>query len=353
MTAKMQTTPARFTKAAQTTAPAVPAPSIQFVLCVEAGAMETMALRLVQSLRRWGGKFAWSPVLAIKPRFGASIRQSTLREFDRLAVRYCAIKPLHGMSWFTWMNKPACLIAAEASTSVSDTICWLDTDMLILGEPEALALDDAEEFAACPTDRNAGTTGDADRFANYWSELSRQLRLSLDELPFVTTHREQERIRLYFNGGLFVYRRETRFGERFMDSCRRLLVARVKSRDEGITLTDQIALGLTAASMKLRWRSLPWSHNYAVGAKLYKNSLYSVDGIRSAKILHYHDAMWPHFYPQLLSDLQQARPDVADWLRELPALSNDLPLGSRIMSKLLAAHRKRRWRAHEAKCQAF
>jgi hypothetical protein len=63
--------------------------------------------------------------------------------------------------------------------------------------------------------------------------------------------------------------------------------------------------------------------------------------------------MWPHFYPQLLSDLQQARPDVAEWLHDLPALTNDLPLGSRIMSKLLAAQRRRRWRAHEAKCEAF
>src|SRR5439155_12327192 len=122
MISMLQTTPtirSTFSHAAAS-APAaraaVAAPSVQFVLAVESGAMETMTLRLVQSVRRWGGKYAWSGVLAVRPRLGAPLRRSTLREFDRLGVAYRQVRPDHGFTWYTWMNKPTALIAAEQST---------------------------------------------------------------------------------------------------------------------------------------------------------------------------------------------------------------------------------------------
>jgi hypothetical protein len=330
----------------------VAAPSVQFVMCVEAGGMEPMTVWLVQSLRRWGGRFANAPVLAIKPRFGAPLRKRTLRAFDQLDVAFRSVRPAHSFSWFTWMNKPTCLLAAETHSN-AETICWLDADILVLDEPAGLQLAPDEQFAACPSDKNVGTSGPEDRFNPYWAELCRQLGVNLEDLPWVTSCRERQPIRFYFNGGLFVYRRSANFAEPFLANCQRLLRARVKSRFDSIMLTEQIALALTAAKLGLRWRSLPWSHNYAVSRQLHAAGLYDPNGIGRACILHHHNAMWPAFYRQFLADLRVLRPEVADWIAPHLPISDGLPLLWKAMSKALLRYRTYRWDAHEARCATF
>ena len=40
--------------------------SVGFVCCVESGKLEQEAVRLVESLRRWGGRLSTAPVVAVK-----------------------------------------------------------------------------------------------------------------------------------------------------------------------------------------------------------------------------------------------------------------------------------------------
>ena len=61
---------------------------IAVVCCVEAGPLELMTVRMVESLRRFGGRFSRMDVFAVTPRFGASLLRSTLRAFQALDVRY-------------------------------------------------------------------------------------------------------------------------------------------------------------------------------------------------------------------------------------------------------------------------
>jgi hypothetical protein len=81
--------------------PAEHKPSVTFTTGVEAGPIETMTLRLVESLRRWGGTYADAPFIAVKPRPGPPLRKKTLREFDRLGVTFRHAKPTHGLNWLS------------------------------------------------------------------------------------------------------------------------------------------------------------------------------------------------------------------------------------------------------------
>ena len=54
--------------------------STTFVTCIESGGLEEQTIRLMKSLRKWGGKFADAPVYAVNPRFGVPLaRQFTTK----------------------------------------------------------------------------------------------------------------------------------------------------------------------------------------------------------------------------------------------------------------------------------
>jgi len=63
-------------------------PDITFVCCVESGSLESQTIRMVESLRRYGGKFSTAPVIAVTPWFGPPLSKSTLQVFDNLKVTY-------------------------------------------------------------------------------------------------------------------------------------------------------------------------------------------------------------------------------------------------------------------------
>ena len=111
-------------------------PSISFVCCVKSGILEGATVRMIESLRRWGGAFARAPVYAVTPRYDAPLSRATHENFKRLDVRHLYLACKTPYSWFKYYNKPIALDAADAVAD-TETIAWLDSDILIVGEPEA------------------------------------------------------------------------------------------------------------------------------------------------------------------------------------------------------------------------
>lgn len=305
-------------------------PSITFVCCVESGSLETQTVRMIESVRRWGGKFAHATILAVTPRFGSPLANQTQRAFERLNVTYLRFQSKSSYSWFGFLNKPYALLAAE-DYSTSEFICWLDSDLLFLDEPELLLLQEGEDFAAS-SDRG-GTTGLEDSQAAFWNEAGKVVGVEIEKLPWIVNH-EGKRTRLYFNSGVVVYRRSTGLGNTFLQACIRLLDARIANAQSGIFFTDQVALALAVGKMRLLWKQLPQSHNYSLSSKGYPQR-YNEDQLKQAKILHYHDSMWPWFWPTLIQCLEVTHPSVAEWLSPLGHLKNDAPLPWRMTGKIL------------------
>jgi len=321
-------------------------PSITFVTCIESGPLETQVVRMVDSLRRWGGTYSQCPIWAIKPRMGPPVSRATLREFDRLGVTYQHTSRVDSHSWYAYINKTRALIFAELNAS-SEFVGWLDADLLFTGEPTELTPSASEDIVACSSDNAGGTTGPNDRCEPFWREACQAVGIELESLPWVITEREGDRIRLYWNSGVFVFRRGTGLAAEHDRCSTRLLDVQLGSAVTGVFFTEQFGLSLAAAKLGLRFRQLPHSHNYEMGNAIHAE-WYRESKLREARIVHYHDCMWPTFWPTFLDCLKQTHPDVAAWLEPLGPLSNNAPFLHRALTKFL---RKRR-SAGEARFKA-
>ena len=326
-------------------------PEITFVCCVESGSLESQTIRMVQSLRQYGGRFAHAPIVAVTPRFGPPLARKTHQIFDSSQVEHLYIRPERQYSRYAWnnfMNKP-CAIMAVDEQAKSSAIAWLDSDLLFVGEPNQLVLQAGESLLACTTDKIGATTGSSDPLEPYWQAICKSLDLDIEALPWVTTEIERARIRYYFNSGVFVYRRATAFAKMYLENCIHILDARISSKECGFFFMDQIAMGLTAAKLNLPWRSLTHSHNYTISPKMH-TIWYKEDDLRQARIVHYHDAMWLPFWTTFLQCIQDTHPNVTQWLHSLGPMENEAPEHYRLLSRILKYYRSKKSATYQASC---
>ena len=131
-----------------------------FVLCVESGIYEVMAVRAIESLRTFGGSFADCDVLVMTSRLGPPLARSTRNEFAKLGVRTC-FRPRLRHDWFPWMGKVWAAIDGER-LAATETVAFVDCDVLFLREPTHLSLPPEAVIAIGYPDHGlVGTTGRA------------------------------------------------------------------------------------------------------------------------------------------------------------------------------------------------
>ncbi len=323
-------------------------PSITFVCCVESGGLETQTIRMIESLRRWGGRFADAPVFAVTPRLSPPLALSTHAAFERLGVEYLRFRADNPYAWKGFLNKHHAMAAVERICT-SDCIGWLDSDLLILDEPEQLLLQPDEEFVACAPDKNLGTTGSDDPFDSYWRAVCNAIGLDIDALPWIVTEQEGARIRLYWNSGVFAYRRSTGFSKHHLETTLKFFNARLTSKVTKNAYFTQHTLGMTVVQQGLKWRSLPYPYNFQVGSKT--DPLWCTpERLQQTKILHYHDAMWEPTWDAFLESLKGTHPEVVAWLAPQGTLKNDSHPLWRAMGKGLKLWRSRQEKAYCKQC---
>lgn len=284
---------------------------VTFVCCVESGGLEAQAVRLAASVRRWGGTFATCPFLAVMPRVGAPLHPATRRALDELEVIHIRENVGGPYGWCESMTKLNALWLAERYAT-TDVMVWLDTDTLMLGEGPGFRLPDGEGVGACLSHGRGATTGPGDQNEPWWAAMCEAVGLRVHDLPWVSASREDKRIRLHFNAGVFAYRRSHGLRDEFHECLCRILDAGVISRRMGVRVVEQGALPLAVVRLGLAYRMWPEQYNVNLGRGFGR--FQSRDSMRQAHVLHYHDYMRPAAWPVLMRLLQEARPPVAQWL---------------------------------------
>lgn len=316
---------------------------LSFVCCVESGPLEMQTRRLVESLRRFGGVHRGAEILAVTPRAGAPLHPDTLRVFREHGVRHLRERVDPRFPWFGYLNKSKATILAEREAS-AELVVWLDSDCLVLDAPRAFELAPGEDFSACATNKNAGTTGPGDSHEPYWKAMCQVFGLEPDDLPWVTTEETGERIRCYFNSGTFVFRRGRDFGRRYFEANVRVLESGVAHPHAGFFYTDQMALALQVVTDGLRWRPLPATHNLTMRPAIPHTD---PEILARSAVAHYRGSMWPRDWEAFLAHFARARPDVHAWLREQGPMRNPARWPWRVVNKGLARWRGRRRAAFE------
>jgi hypothetical protein len=287
-------------------------PSMTVVSCIESGVLEPTTLRMVESLRRFGGRFADLDVIAVTPRVGPPITDDTQRRLGELGVQHIHVRPDTRFVWHHYMNKAQALKAAEELVQ-TDSILWMDSDLLFLQEPNDLERPPGVDFLASAPDTGLiGSSGAADPHDTFWSRCAALIGKEVEALPWLTTG-DGHRIRFYWNAGMFVYRRATSFGREFVADFERAMRAGVARNHAQVHGMDQVILGLTVLRLELAWRPIPDTSNFTVIRFLPEN--FDPEKIGPVEVLHYHDSMAPDMWPRLLSTLEQSHPEVYEWLR--------------------------------------
>lgn len=287
--------------------------TICFVLCVESGALESMTVRAVESLRLFGGRFAGSPVLAITPRRGAPLSRWTRERFRELGVEHVRVNSRRGFSWYHYLNKPVALAAAEELAS-TELMAFLDSDTVVLREPVALDLGTDTDFSASVSDVElGGTTGPGHPNESGWRRICELVGLEPDDLPWVETPLDHSRIRLYFNSGVVAYRRSQRIGSRQLELLTQVFRDGIRLPGSASRMVEQVVLAPLVLARGVSWRPLPFSHNSTMISALP----YDAAHLREAHVLHYHDSMAPDRWPEFLVRIESERPEAASWLNEV------------------------------------
>jgi hypothetical protein len=296
---------------------------LTIVSCIEAGVLEPMTLRMAESLRRFGGRFADVDVIAVRPRPGPPLAPATRRSMIDLGVRYLEANPATPYTWHHYMNKPQALVAAESAVD-TDAILWLDSDVIILREPADLALPDGVDFVASAPDTGIiGSHGPDDANDVFWARIAALFGRRLEDLPWLTTG-DGHRIRFYVNAGVFTYRRATGLGAALVDDFERAMAQGVARRHDEVHYMDQVILGLTVLRLGLTWRDVSNASNFPVLSHLPEN--FDPALVAPVSVLHYHDSMTPEWYPRLLATLAASHPDVHDWLAPLGPVEDPVSL---------------------------
>ncbi len=327
-------------------------PSLSFVCCVESGHLEAQTVRVIESVRRHGGRFAKAPIFAVTPRPGMPLMRSTLEHFERHDVRYVRESKFEPLDWFKFRNKPRAVVIADR-LATTDVLCWIDSDLLFLGEPSELDMQGVD-FVACASDKEMGTGGPGDVYEPFWAFMCQTLGITLDDLPWLTTEMDKQRVRAYWNGGFFAYRRSTGFAQEYLDVCDKLLTSRTLTNAPGFGLgiNEMSAIGFAMVRLELSYRALPFTHNYPWGS-VTPPAWHSDDVLKQVRILHYHDSMWDRLWPTFISALQRVHPHVAEWLEPMGPMRNEAPFAYRAINRGLGELRAWQERQHLAKCRTI
>ena len=335
-----------------TPAPAAPrrAPRATFVCCVEAGGLDVQAALLAQSIRRWGGRFADAPIIAVKPRHGPPLDRRAVDTMNKMGVEVRRVCPTHGIWWYGTINKPTTLAAVEPTVD-TDLIIWLDTDTLVVAEPTEFDLPDDVDFAARPAESMLGTSGEGSVNDPYWRAVCAGLGLDYDALPWVTSYPELERIRMYWQGGAYCYRAATKLSQAHLAIYLRRVDLRIASKRCGVYFYDQTSMTLAVHQLKLRHHALSPLYNFGMNKR--NNEPWDRPELGDARVIHYHDSLWPDTYERFMGALRKHRGDVHDFLAEHGPLRNRLALPLRAYRRGLQKLRDFRYERYERTCTAY
>jgi len=287
-------------------------PSMTAVVCVESGILEPLTIRMVDSLRRFGGRFADMEVIAVTPRTTPPLARETLQKFSDLDIHQIRIRPRNPYSWHHYMNKAEAIACVEQQVA-SEAIAWIDSDILFMSEPNGLALPHGIDFVASAPDAGViGSKGVTDPNDPFWQRSAAVIGKSADELPWLITG-DGHRVRFYWNAGLYVYRRSSQFGREFLSDFKNFLDQRVAKTHSQVHFMDQVVLGLTVIRLGLAWKALPDTSNFPVCSFLPEN--YDPAKVTDVSILHFHDSMNPKLWSKLLNTIAPAHPQIYDWLK--------------------------------------
>ncbi|MEM7682852.1 MAG: hypothetical protein AAF288_12920, partial [Planctomycetota bacterium] len=237
--------------------------------------------------------------------------------------------------------KPTALSWAEKNLT-AEVLAWFDTDTLIAQEPTLLDLPDGVDLAARPAEAMLGSTGPDDVHEPYWRAVCDSLGFSAQDLPWIDSRPEGKPIRMYLHGGVYAFRRSLGLADVHMQTYLSRLASKIASPQHGVYFYDQTSFSLSAHRVGARVLPLEDTYNYNLN---WRAKDWITDaGVAGAKVIHYHDSLWPAHFDWFLGLIEPHHPQVAAWLREHGPVTVSMPPMARALRKALKWSRDRKYK---------
>jgi hypothetical protein len=273
---------------------------------IEAGPLEQQVVLLAESLRRFGGRRAGLPFVAVRPRSGPRISSATRRALDKLDVTLVEKNISVEYAWWAMANKPATLSYVEGYARTPN-VTWIDGDIMVLREPLSFAPPDGFDFIARAGEAHDVASNSNDGKQVFWEKLCEVFDLTFSSFPEIVSFPDEKRIKAYWQGGLLTYKVGTKFSAAFQEVYEKILSGNVASKLAGTYHTDQVSVALAVQKQGLRCAEYDPRMNFNVN---------SLDPASSAKIpindvmlMHYHGSLWPDKYDWMKGATSELPPD--------------------------------------------
>lgn len=183
------------------------------------------------------------------------------------------------------------VVAVKLANTMAQTktVAWVDSDILFLHAPRALVLQEDEDFAARCDPLLASVELNKSNNRRYWQTLCRVTDASYDNLIWIQTETATSKI-LYFNSGIFCWRRNTEFTINYYDAFANLLKSRIAQKDGSFFSADQIILNAVITRSKLRWRHMDYQDHHMVFPGLLEGDA-AAPSMSESAALHYSGSL--------------------------------------------------------------
>jgi hypothetical protein len=299
---------------------------------------------MLKSLRAFAGRFADVSVLVVQGRRGANVRAGTLEQLERLGAKFiCAPGRANSFEWFNYSNKIAAVLVAE-KVARTPTLAWIDSDVLFAAEPNGLLLNSTEDFAGRVEVLPPAVREGSNENIAYWRAICPLLGIEYSDLPWVERGDGTPRQKIYFNSGVFVWRRECGFAQKYSAGFTKLLNSRLAQATGVFFTADQVILGPVIVNNGMRWRQLGHREHLMAFPGLLDGPL-RCPSLGDTAVIHYSASLNPPHRARFLARLRSENPGLASWLEteEVRIRLGAAPFSTRAVAATLKTWRKLQW----------
>jgi hypothetical protein len=261
---------------------------------------------LVESLRAFGGRFRDAPVWVFASK---QLLESEKMMVARLGTLHAELRssrtPPEALPYFLASKVFAAAQAEQDAAQTSTFLVWMDTDTVVLQEPEEFILADSISFGYRPVMHQRIGSLYAEPLDEFWSRVYAKLSVPPNAVFPVTTPADNKVLRAYFNAGLLVVRPECGVFHRwardftslyedpyFQEACRKDEFKRIFLHQ--VALVGAVFGQLSPAQMVLLSDlvNVPLFFKEQFGAQREFDSVEGVVTLRHESYLRNPDARW-------------------------------------------------------------
>jgi hypothetical protein len=173
------------------------------------GESEYEALRLVRSIRTFGGELCFNPIWLLTQMSTDEISASAQQQMDSLGVRLISFEMAEAANSFPFKSYvTAAAIAEGLAQGESSFLAMMATDTLVLQPPLPLLLPAGKSLGACPVHLKLLGININDPIDDFWQLIYQSCKVDMHQVFEMQSTVDAQPLRAYFNSGLLVVRPE-------------------------------------------------------------------------------------------------------------------------------------------------